>query len=106
MNEFYDAFVKKHGPINADANRRLFRDDPTWPQISALEEGFDKSVSATVARNTGETPRAPSARKSPIFTKRTQSPYPRITLPATNAVHNMATPSMGTDTCRTTPPFG
>ena len=36
----------------------------------------------------------------------TAAAYPRITLPATNVLHNMATPAMGTDTCRTTPPFG
>lgn len=36
----------------------------------------------------------------------TSTAYPRIALPATNVLHNMATPSMGTDSCRTTPPFG
>ncbi|PQA71616.1 TIGR03808 family TAT-translocated repetitive protein [Brucella oryzae] len=36
----------------------------------------------------------------------TSAAYPRLTLPATNVLHNMATPSMGTDACRTTPPFG
>ena len=36
----------------------------------------------------------------------TAAAYPRITLPTTNVLHNMATPAMGTDTCRTTPPFG
>lgn len=79
LNRDYDAFVKRHGPINADANRRLFRDDPTWPQIAALEENFDKGISAAVAKSTGETPRAPSARKAAIFTKRTQQPYRRPT---------------------------
>ena len=75
LNERYDAFVKANGPINAEANRRLFRDDPTWPQISALEQDFDKGVSAAVAKTTGETPRPPSAKKAPIFEKRTQQPY-------------------------------
>lgn len=75
LNERYDAFVKANGPINADANRRLFRDDPTWPQISALEQDFDKGVSTAVAKTTGEKARPPSARKAPIFEKRTQQPY-------------------------------
>lgn len=75
LNEGYDAFVKEHGPINADANKRLFRDDPTWPQLSALEDGFDKGISAAVAKKTGEQARKPSAQKSAIFTKRTQAPY-------------------------------
>lgn len=79
LNSHYDSFVKQHGPVNADANRRLFRDDPTWPQISALEEKFDKGVSATVAKNTGEERRPPSAVKAPIFTRRTQQPYRRPT---------------------------
>jgi N12 class adenine-specific DNA methylase len=83
LNTVYDAFVKKHGPINADANKRLFRDDPTWPQISALENGFDKGISATVAKATGEKARAPSADKAAIFTKRTQQPYRRPTTAST-----------------------
>ncbi|PTM61923.1 PLxRFG domain-containing protein [Phreatobacter oligotrophus] len=75
LNKVYDAHVAKFGPINADANKRLFREDPTWPQISALEDNFDKGISADVAKTTGETPRAPSAKKAAIFTKRTQQPY-------------------------------
>lgn len=75
LNKAYDAFVKTNGPLNADANKRLMRDDPTWPQIAALEDGFDKGITATVAKTTGETPRPPSARKAAIFSKRTQAPY-------------------------------
>lgn len=79
LNTLYDGFVAKHGPINADANKRLFRDDPTWPQISALEQGFDKGISPAVAKKTGETAKGPSAQKAAIFTKRTQQPYSRVT---------------------------
>jgi N12 class adenine-specific DNA methylase len=75
LNNAYDAFVKENGPINLDANKRLFRDDPSWPQLSALEDGFDKGISAAVAKKTGEEARKPSAQKAAIFTKRTQSPY-------------------------------
>jgi N12 class adenine-specific DNA methylase len=79
LNTFYDAFVNKHGPINSDANKRLFRDDPTWPQISALEQSFDKGLRAALAKKTGEKPRAPTATKAAIFTRRTQQPYRRPT---------------------------
>lgn len=79
LNKFYDAFVKANGPINQDANKRLFRDDPTWPQVSALENNFDKGISPAVAKKTGETARPPSAEKAPIFRERTQQPYARPT---------------------------
>ena len=36
-NMLYDLFVKKHGPVNAAVNRRLFFRDPTWPLLSASE---------------------------------------------------------------------
>lgn len=75
LNDSYDAFVSAHGPINLDANKRLFRDDPSWPQLAALEDNFDRGVSATVAKSTGEQVRKPSARKAAVFTKRTQRPY-------------------------------
>ncbi|NTA80743.1 PLxRFG domain-containing protein [Agrobacterium tumefaciens] len=79
LNSLYDGFVKSHGPINSDANKRLFRDDPTWPQISALEQSFDKGLSAAMAKKTGEKARAPSAEKAAIFSRRTQQPYRRPT---------------------------
>ncbi len=75
LNKAYDSFVKVNGPVNLDANKRLFRDDPTWPQVAALEDSFDKGVSPAVAKNTGEQARAPSAKKAAVFFKRTQSPY-------------------------------
>jgi N12 class adenine-specific DNA methylase/predicted RNA methylase len=75
LNKSYDAFTKANGPISADANRRIFGEDPTWPQLAALEDNFDKGISATVAARTGETARAPTAKKAAIFSKRTQAPY-------------------------------
>lgn len=75
LNKAYDAFVKANGPINADANKRLMRDDPTWPQLAALEDGFDKGITAAVAKTTGEKARPASAKKAAIFFKRTQAPY-------------------------------
>lgn len=75
LNAAYDKFVRLHGPINLDANKRLFRDDPSWPQISALEDDFDRGVSAAVSATTGEAARKPSAKKAAIFSKRTQRPF-------------------------------
>lgn len=75
LNKTYDAFYRKYGPINHDANKRLFRDDPSYPQIAALENNYDKGVTPAMAKKTGEKARKPSAEKAAIFTKRTQSPY-------------------------------
>lgn len=84
LNDLYDTFIKKNGFILGEANKRLFREDPTWPQLSALEEGYDKGVSRDLAKKTGEDARPASARKAAIFTKRTQHPYSKPTK-ATNA---------------------
>ena len=75
LNVVYDRFVKDNGPINLDANKRLFREDSSWPQVSALEESFQKGITEAVAKKTGEKAAPPSARKAAIFTKRTQFPY-------------------------------
>ncbi|MEE9905550.1 MAG: DEAD/DEAH box helicase family protein [Chlorobium sp.] len=83
LNAIYDRFVKENGPINSQANKSLFRQDPTWPQVSALEENFDKGISPAVAKSTGEKSRVPSAKKAAIFFKRTQSPYKPVTMAAT-----------------------
>ena len=83
LNRAYDAFVKEHGYLNQDANKRLLRDDPTWPQLAALEDDFDKGLSATVAKKTGEEARPASAKKAAIFSRRTQSPYTAPTSAAT-----------------------
>lgn len=83
LNVLYDRFVKTNGPINLDANKRLFRDDPSWPQIAALEDEFDKGLSAEVAKKTGEAARKPTAKKAAVFTRRTQRPYTPPTSAAT-----------------------
>jgi N12 class adenine-specific DNA methylase/predicted RNA methylase len=75
LNQVYDAFVKANGPINADANKRLFRDDPSWPQVAALETDFDKGITPAMAKKTGEKARPASAKKAAIFRERTQRPY-------------------------------
>lgn len=75
LNKAYDAFVKKNGYVNSQANARVFRDDPSWPQIAALEQGYDRGISAAVSKSTGEAQRPETATKAAIFSKRTQEPY-------------------------------
>jgi N12 class adenine-specific DNA methylase len=79
LNRVYDSFLAKHGYINSLANRRAFQDDPDLPLLESLERHYDPGVSKDVAKRTGETPRAPSAEKATIFTKRVISPAQVIT---------------------------
>lgn len=83
LNNVYDHFVKAHGPLSHNANRRLFRNDPTAPMVSALEDNYDKGVTEAFAKKTGEEARPPSAKKATIFSMRTQWPYK----PPTNAAN-------------------
>lgn len=78
LNNAYDAFVKEHGFINNDTNKRLMRDDPNWAQLAALENNYDRGVSASVAKSTGQKFRKPSAEKAAIFSKRTQVPIAQV----------------------------
>lgn len=79
LNKAYDQFVKEHGHINSDANKRLFKEDPSWSQLSALEDNYDKGVSAAVSKNTGEPVKKPSAKKAAILERRTQYPFAEVT---------------------------
>jgi len=49
LNERYDAFVQKHGPVNLPVNRRLVSDDPEYGRLIALEHYDDKERTATKA---------------------------------------------------------
>lgn len=79
LNEKYDAFVKKHGYLSQDANKRAFREDPQYPLLQALESKFDKGVSPQVAKKEGIPARNPSAQKSDLLLKRTNYPIKRTT---------------------------
>ena len=83
LNTVYDKFVKEHGFLNSQANARVFHDDPSWPQIAALEEGYDRGISKAVAKTTGEAEKPESAKKASVFSKRTQRPYEPVTTAAT-----------------------
>lgn len=43
LNEFYDAFVSKYGPVHQVKNARAFQDDPDAPLILSLEN-WDKDT--------------------------------------------------------------
>lgn len=79
LNKTYDGFVKEFGFINQEANKRVMRDDPDWPLISALEQKFDRGVTPAVAKSQGGKAREPSAEKADIFAKRVSAPYKPIT---------------------------
>lgn len=79
LNVAYDEFKAKHGYINSLGNRRAFQNDPDLPLLEALERHYDPGVSKDVAKRSGDAPRAPSADKATIFTKRVISPAQIIT---------------------------
>ncbi len=74
LNRAYDAFVKKHGYLSRDVNKRLFREDPDSPLLLSLEKDYDRGVSRESAKKAGVEARKESAVKADIFTKRTNYP--------------------------------
>lgn len=70
LNQQYDAFAAKNGPINKKSNLELIRDDPDAPLLMALEMDFDKGITEAEAKKQGIDPVEPSAAKSPIFSVR------------------------------------
>ena len=64
LNKVYDAFVKKHGFINAQANRNAIMDDPDRYSILALENWDTDKKKAT---------------KADIFSKNTIAPNRTVT---------------------------
>lgn len=64
LNEKYDAFVAKNGPLNSQKNQRLFKEDTDKPFILSLEN-YDKKTK--------------KAEKAAIFFKNTVSPVKTIT---------------------------
>lgn len=59
LNDQYDSFVEKHGPVNSKANSRVFSDDPLCGVVLALEDYNAEQNTAT---------------KRPIFTSRVLKP--------------------------------
>lgn len=64
LNQVYDAFVKKNGPIHSKANIKAFIDDPDLPLLLSLERWDEDTKTAT---------------KADCFTQRTIRKYERPT---------------------------
>lgn len=74
MNALYDAFLKKHGHVNSQVNRKIFLDDTESQLLQALEFDFDKGLSKAVAEREGLDPKDASAVKADIFKRRVAFP--------------------------------
>jgi len=74
LNRLYDTFLKQHGHINNQTNRRLFLDDTEAQLLQALEFDYDKGISKAVAEKEGIDQREPSAVKADIFKRRVAFP--------------------------------
>jgi phospholipid N-methyltransferase/predicted HTH domain antitoxin len=68
LNKAYDNFKIKYGDINTPYNKSIFKNDADFALVSALEKKTDEKIE-----------------KSAIFTKRTISPYIKITSVETSA---------------------
>lgn len=79
LGKVYDAFVKAHGRLSRDVNKRLFADDPDGPLLLSLERDYDRGVSAAIAKKNGVSARPESAKKADIFSKRTNYPVKPVT---------------------------
>lgn len=79
LNRVYDEFVKVHGYVSYDTNKRLFWDDADSPLIRSLEKNFDKGISSDQAKKTNVPERKPSADKADIFKKRVITPTAVVT---------------------------
>ena len=74
LNVLYDNFLRQHGHLNNQTNRRLFLDDTESQLLQALEFDFDKGISKSVAEREAVEQRPPSAVKADIFKRRVAFP--------------------------------
>jgi N12 class adenine-specific DNA methylase/antirestriction protein ArdC/phage/plasmid primase-like uncharacterized protein len=74
MNVLYDNFLRQHGHLNNQTNRRLFLDDTESQLLQALEFDYDKGISKAVADREGVEQKPPSAVKADIFKRRVAFP--------------------------------
>jgi len=79
LNADYDRFVYRHGHVSAQANRLVMSDDPAYPLLAALESNYDRGISPETAKKHGVDPRAPSANKAAIFSRRVIAPRREVT---------------------------
>lgn len=78
LNRLYDAFQKKNGYLNDNANRRIFMDDTESALIQALEFDYEKSIGDKKAEELGIEPRAANAVKADIFKTRVLFPPGKV----------------------------
>jgi N12 class adenine-specific DNA methylase/antirestriction protein ArdC/phage/plasmid primase-like uncharacterized protein len=74
LNVLYDNFLRQHGHLNNQTNRRLFLDDTESQLLQALEFDYDKGISKAVADREGVEQKPPSAVKADIFKRRVAFP--------------------------------
>jgi len=75
LNTKYDAFVKKYRYLNADTNKRVFKEDSRFAFALSLEKEYTKAITKTEAKKKEISPIKETAKKSDIFSIRTQYPY-------------------------------
>ncbi len=79
LNQNYDKFVRRFGYACAQPNRLAMAEDPEYPLLQALETDYDKGISPETAKKHGVDPRAPSAKKAAIFSRRVMTPHKAVT---------------------------
>ena len=82
LNNSYESFVKKHGPLNKSTNRGFIVKDRDGYLILTLEENYKQEIKPDNKR--GLKPRKESFTKADILTKRTITPQKEIKTSDTN----------------------
>ena len=85
LNKSYDSFVKEHGYLSNESNKRLFRYDNRYAFALSLEKEYTKAVSKKEADEKQISQVKESAKKADIFSKRTQTPF-RVPTHADNSL--------------------
>lgn len=84
LNTVYDAFVKAHGYLNSQVNRRIFLDDTESALVQALEFDYDAGITKAKAEASGLEEKKPSATKADILKRRVLFP-PSTEIKVSNA---------------------
>lgn len=71
----YDAFVKKHGPINASTNLKLAMTMPDGGLVAALEVSYQKPITKAQSAKTGMPEQPEKAEPAPILEERVVPKY-------------------------------
>lgn len=75
LNRDYDSYTKKYGAMHSLGNSRVFKDDPDYSRLLALEWDYDPGITKARAQKEGIEQRKPSLTKADIFSKRVREPY-------------------------------